>query len=357
MFDHAEVLEQVRATISSAIDVFVLPDNQLTVCARAARRVLGRCRPTRPEHVHYVAAVTLITIARKHPCAARSCHTLTPARMASTCRSHRPTPVIMWAAAGSLAPAADLLPLVHAVRPAPPARRPPRQRAHVVAAAAPEVESSQKNRKGRRASSRQSGNAFTGPSRPKRGGAPRKEEDEEEDEEVYNDDEEVVEEEQVDAEAAAKNEQKLERTSSRLAVAAKISAARALARKLADEKAAAAAAAKMGGGAVNTAVEACVWAIFACSLIVSPITPRIKKSAEAASAFAAQEVARADTMARAAKRAEVSASQMMEFQKLKVACHCALPSTMSPRDNHSGGERSTATIGARGGTGQGQCTV
>ena len=224
----------------------------------------------------------------------------------------------MWAAAGSLAPAADMLPLVHGVRPAPPVRRPPRQRVHVVATAAPEVESSQKNRKGRRTSSRQSGNAFTGPSRPKRGGAPRKEEDEEDEE--YSDDEGTVEEEeQVDAETAARNEQKLERTSSRLAVAAKISAARALARKLADEKAAAAAAAKMGGGAVNTAVEACVWDSFCAHSKPSlMLVHRIKKSAEAASAFAAHEVARADTMARAAKRAEVSASQMMEFQKLKV---------------------------------------
>lgn len=173
----------------------------------------------------------------------------------------------MWAATGSLV-APDMLARPHPGR--PPARSIiPRQRTRIVAAAAPEVES--KGRKGKRASNRaQSGNAYAGPSRPKRGGPaqPRKVDDDDEmsdDDGAYDetDDEQQALESQEEAAAAsaaaAANEQKLERTSSRLAVAAKISAARALARKLADEKAAAAAAAKLGGGAVNTAVEAYVW--------------------------------------------------------------------------------------------------
>ncbi|CAK0787776.1 hypothetical protein CVIRNUC_010998 [Coccomyxa viridis] len=101
-------------------------------------------------------------------------------------------------------------------------------------------------------------------------------------------------------------EPRLQRTDSgreaRQAVAAKISAARALARKLSEEKQAAMSAARLAADEAMNEEE----------------IDRIRQSVEVASANAAKEVARADALARAAQRAKSFGPGMKELERLKA---------------------------------------
>ena len=89
----------------------------------------------------------------------------------------------------------------------------------------------------------------------------------------------------------------------KVAVAAKISAARTLARKLAEEKEAAAAASKLALGKIVDPEQA----------------QRLIDSAEQEVSQLAKEAAKADAIARAAQRAESGAPQLLELARLKAA--------------------------------------
>ncbi|GAB4813944.1 hypothetical protein N2152v2_000990, partial [Parachlorella kessleri] len=104
------------------------------------------------------------------------------------------------------------------------------------------------------------------------------------------------------AEAATAEDSATQQASAKLAVAARISAARALARKLAEEKQAAIAAARQVSQQVGDPETA----------------KQMKEAAEAEVAELAKAAARADSLARAAKQAEMGATQMMEMQRLKA---------------------------------------